>query len=492
MKAAVIGGLWLGLFLVAPGPVPRAEEGIRIATDRTVETGSLDAIVRDIVRLSGAKTDDEKAIAIHTWLHHTIFHCNYPVEKSPQSVGPLKVLRVYGWGLCGGQHTVLKALFETAGWKVRYRGWKGHTTIEVFYGDRWHYFDVFLKCYYWTKDRKTIAGQDDIAKDPSIVMDAVREGRVPADHYLCCGDSAEGVVEGIGTSKPLPPSKPEEGWASVTGRDQGYDPALRLPGGATLRLEWKGEPGKAAVGGRTSHSCGTKDFRSDPVLGPVLEHYGPRGHSNGRLVYAPDFSRKSDVADIELAGAAAKEGKLVATGQGIATFKMPLPYVTVEGRVEAGFDGGEGKLSVSTDGGRSWQGIEGGDVSPLVRQKYDVRVKAEFRGALSKFRYEAVVEHNRSALPHLLPGANAVTVSGGALPPGRALSVTYAFQEATVPDPAKRKRWEGSGVAYGESKTVTEKAGALPHSWKIQVGGNTPPRMLYLEIGASEPPGRSR
>src|SRR5439155_9323684 len=139
------------LSMIAAGPVPA--EGIKVTTDRTVDTSSLDSIVRDVFRLSGAKTNDEKAIAIHTWLHHAIFHNAYPVEKSPQSVGPLKAIRVYGWGLCGGQHTVLKALFETAGWKVRYRGWDGHTTVEVSYDDRWHYFDVFLKCYYWTKDR---------------------------------------------------------------------------------------------------------------------------------------------------------------------------------------------------------------------------------------------------------------------------------------------------------------------------------------------------
>src|SRR5688572_18747213 len=92
-----------------------AQEDLRVTTDRTVDARSLETIVRDVVRLAGAKTNDEKAIAIHTWLHQAIFHQAYPVEKGPQSVGPLKVLNVYGWGLCGGQHTVLKALFEAAG-----------------------------------------------------------------------------------------------------------------------------------------------------------------------------------------------------------------------------------------------------------------------------------------------------------------------------------------------------------------------------------------
>lgn len=410
------------------------QDEIRVTTDRTVDARSLETIVRDVIRLSGAKTDDEKAIAIHTWLHQAIFHHAYPVEKG-SSVGPLKVLNAYGWGLCGGQHTVLKALFETAGWRVRYRGWSdpGHTTIEVEYGGRWHYFDVFLKSYYWTKDKSTIAGQDDIVKDPSIVLDALKEGRVPADHYLCCGDDAEGVVKGCKNSKAYPVSKPKDGWASVTGRDQGYSPALRLPPGATLRLEWAGRPGATAIDNKASHSCGNKDFRSDPKLGPVLEHYGTRNHSNGTLTYAPRDLKRGDVVDLTL----------------------PYPYVSAAL---------EGDAALSVDGGKTWI-VTAGDVTPLVRQRYDLRLRVE--GATPRFT--AVVEHNRHVLPHLLPGKNAVKVEGEA-------KATYVWEEATAP--ANRKRWDGQGLSYGERKTSVLEPGTST----IEVGGNAPPRMIYLEL----------
>jgi hypothetical protein len=388
------------------------------------------------------------------------------------------VINVYGWGLCGGQHTVLKALYETAGWKCRYVGWPGHTTIEVEYGGKWHYFDVFLKCYYWTKDKKTIAGQDDINADPSIVLDAEKDGRVPKDHYLCCGDEAKGVVEGCKTSKPLPISKHEDGWASVTGRDKGYSPELALPSGATLRLEWKGEAGQIAVNGQGRHTCGTKDFRSDKDLGPVLEHYGPRNHSNGKLTYAPDFSRASDVVDVTVTGADAKGGKLVASGQGTALFKLPLPYVYISGQIDAAFEG-EGKLSISVDGGKSWQPAASGEPLGAIKQKYDVQIKAEFAGALAKFRFDAVVEHNRSVQPYLLNGKNQVTVLTGKLAKDAVLSVTYSYQEATAPDPAKRNRFEAQGVSFAAAKTATHEGPATP--WTIEVGGNTPPKMLFLE-----------
>jgi len=66
---------------------------------------------------------------------------------------------VYGRGLCGGQHTVRAALWEAAGYEWRYRGWRrpGHTTVEVFYGGRWHYLGTFLKFYALTLDWNKIA-----------------------------------------------------------------------------------------------------------------------------------------------------------------------------------------------------------------------------------------------------------------------------------------------------------------------------------------------
>ena len=111
-------------------------------------------------------------------------------------------------------------------------------------------------------------------------------------------------------------------------------------------------------------------------------------------------------------------------------------------------------------------------------------MKAEFKGALASFRFEGLVEHNRGTLPALLPGANAVTVSAAsALPAERTLTVSYVYQEATAP--ANRKRWDGQGLSYGEAKTSAHPLAKLPATFSIEVGGNTPPRMLALEIAAS-------
>jgi hypothetical protein len=465
----------LALPLLLTGSLAFADgKGVKVTTDRTVDASSLESIVRDVFARSGAKTDDEKAIALYEYLHNTIFHWAYATEASPQSVGPLKLINVYGWGLCGGQHTVLKALYETAGWKCRYVGWPGHTTIEVEYGGRWHYLDVFLKCYYWSKDRSHVASEEEIANDPSIVLDAVKEGRA-ARQNLCCGDEPQGVVEGCKARTVEGDSK---GWASVTWRDEHYSPSLQLASGATLRLDWNSvAAGYAITGKAPAHSCSIRDYREDKVLGPLLEHYGTRNWSDGAFAYKPDFSK--DAADIDLTGATAKGGKLV--GPGTAVFRVGLPYAYVSASLDAAFDGGDGKLFVSVDGGKTWKSAAAGDVTSLVKQKYDVRVKAEFPGSLASFALNAVVEHNRSALPALLPGRNVVTVATekNELPKGQALVVTYAYQEATAPE--KRNRYDGQGLKYGEVKTVRQEITTLPFTFEVQVGGNTPPKMISLE-----------
>lgn len=466
-------------FVFAALPLRAAVEDFKVTASHCVDTTSLESIVRDVTAQAGAKTNDQKAVAIYDWLHHAIFHQAYPTENAPQSVGPLKVLNVYGWGLCGGQHTVLKALYETAGWECRYVGWSdpGHTTVEVKYDGKWHYFDVFLKCYFWSKDRSHIVSQEEIAADASLVMDAVKDGRAAPSH-LCCGDTPEGIISGVKSRKIAGDSK---GWASVTWRDEGYSPKLRLPCGSTLRLEWKGEDKAWAVsGGAPKHSCGTKDFRNDPVLGPVFEHYGPRSWANGSFTYRPDFSQGPDVADISLVEAKASGGVLTATGgKGVAIFRLPLPYAWVSAEVQATFDG-EGTLSISTDNGKSWKPCAAGDVSKLVKQQYDVCFRAEFAKALRSFAVAAVVEHNRGVLPYLKSGANRLTASAETPPPaGASARVTFAWQDATAP--AKRPQFNGTGLTYGAEQTVTRELTGAATTFDIPTGGNTPPKMLYVE-----------
>jgi hypothetical protein len=465
-------------FLSAQGGV----EGFVVTTDRTVDSSSLETIVRDVLRISGARTNDEKAIALYEYLHQAIFHRACPVEGKPQTVGPLKMLNVYGWSLCGSQHTALKALYETAGWKCRYLGWPGHSTIEVFYDGRWHYLDVFLKCYFWSKDKTHITSQEEIAADPSIVLDAVKEGRAAPQH-LCCGDSPEDVVKGCKARVDYGDSK---GWGELTWRDEGYSAQITLPVGARLRLDWSGTADGFVVSiphGPPVHTCGIKEFVNDRKLGPLFEHYGPRSWSNGRFEYSPRFDRPAEIRDVAIQNAKTEDGRLTATnGKGTTIFKILLPYPFVNADIRATFDGGDGSLSISLNEGRTWSPINEGDVTRLVRQKYKVWIKAEFPSALTQFQFTATVEHNRGVLPYLVNGKNRVTVSPPeSLPKNVVGEVTYSYQEAQAPTTKGDREYNGRGVVYGPIKTVARQFSQTPFSFDFDVGGDTSPKMISIE-----------
>ena len=133
---------------------------------------------------------------------------------------------------------------------------------------------MFLKCYFWSKDKSHVVSQAEIAADPSIVLDAVKDGRAARQH-LCCGDLPEDVIRGVKSRKVVGDVK---GWAEVIWRDERYAPILALPAGASLRLDWKGEAnGYAFTGQPPRHSCGIKDFRNDRVLGRFrnMDRAGP-------------------------------------------------------------------------------------------------------------------------------------------------------------------------------------------------------------------------
>src|SRR5205085_1667724 len=140
LRTRWLASLTLSVCVLIPAAAFAEARNFKVTTDKTVDASSLESIVRDVIAHAGAKTNDEKA-----------------------------------------------------GWKCRYLGWPGHTTIEVFYDGRWHYLDVFLKCYYWSKDKSHIASQEEIANDPSIVLNAPQEGRA-ARQNLCCGDLPADVV----------------------------------------------------------------------------------------------------------------------------------------------------------------------------------------------------------------------------------------------------------------------------------------------------------
>ena len=123
-----IAALALAAWMLAAAPTAWAQEAekakaddgkvhqVKVLTDKAPDFTSRKALVESVTH--NAETNDEKAIAIYNVGRFAWYHHHYPRE--PGGVAALKMLNVYGWGLCGGQHSTLCSLWEAAGFDTRF------------------------------------------------------------------------------------------------------------------------------------------------------------------------------------------------------------------------------------------------------------------------------------------------------------------------------------------------------------------------------------
>ena len=428
-------------------------QDIKVVNNRAPDCSSLESIVRTVTK--DCKTDDEKVIALYNFLRYIHYHHAYPNERG--GISALKFINVYGWGLCGGEHTVQAALWNTAGYKWRYMGWKGHTTVEVQYGGRWHYLDTFLKFYTWMPDpnapgKFTIAGQDDIRANPKLVSDAFasdgdrrvsyqKDNRFDyaedgvnwtAPAFMVCGDTRSGVIAGVKTARNAGSPR---GWNAIKFDDPKYSANIRLSVGYSLMLDWDRQEDGYYFGSRTRsprHTCGDKEYRNCPSIGPMLEPYNKlnkaRTWSNGTLLFKPNFRSDTFLTSLKnTENVTWKNGKLISTADtGSFVVEMNSPYVIAMARVSAK---GNTSLQVSSDEGKTWSNTDAASLTEKVRGKYGYQLKVRFSQELSDLEIASIVQHNQEALPYLAPGKNTITITGDDLSAigNNRLVVTYAY-----------------------------------------------------------------
>jgi hypothetical protein len=516
--ACAVVFLALGLASASAEPLGN----VKITSDRAPDCSSLESIVASVTR--GCKTDDERVIALYNFCRYIDYHHAYPTE--PSGVSALKSINVYGWGLCGGLHSVMAALWEKAGYPWRYRGWSdpGHTTVEVFYGGRWHYLDTFLKFYAWMPDpnvpgRRTIAGQEDLRANPGLardqfVLDKTRDVWYHKDNrfdfvgdkanwtapaFLVCGDGLDDTLRGIASSRNAGSPR---GWASIRFDDPDYSASVDLGPGFALSLDWDRVPGAFYFAGSREpprHSCGDKDYRNCPSIGPLLEPYlaknPDRTWSNGTLIFRPDFTSEAVLGCFETTDNVAwREGKLVPAEAGrpaVAVVRMASPYVVVRASGKIDCDGA--KLEVSADK-KQWAAADLADLAKAVVGKYGYYVRVSFRQPLASMEITSLVQHNQEALPYLAPGMNKLTVNCDkpASLGDRRLAVTYAYclgSRSSTPEAiceAGQEIGRARDARWSDRPIVVQKVfDSLPATFEIPIPtpqGKQPvyPRMLVL------------
>jgi HEAT repeat protein len=417
-----------------------AATDVTVVCDRWPDGSDVRRFGLDAIRLSGARTDHEKALAVYRWIRRWMIFPDKKLGSPTERVAShrrkrgyvdqaLKLLNVYGIHWCDGQVRVMEAVWRALGYRAEKIVRGGHTVAGVWYEDhdgaaRWHLMDVSHSAFALDRTRHRLLTPDELST------------RWYSFYYQWC-------------------VCPHNGWD-----DHRVDLALRL--GEKLERIW-------GNWGRPYHDCAVKEGRMRTTVpqeerGPYRFTYG-----NGRWTYAPDVrtdvwrdglaARPVNLAPDALRPAAA--GKTAS-----AIWRVRTPYIVSDADVRMTLfrksPDDTVRLLLSVDDGRTWRPVwecppeqtgrrqvtagicprfkvtnrtdpPEGFHSAFGRYSYRLKLELLAKDRPEDCRVDAItfrttVQQNMMALPQLQPGRNRITVRG-ALAEGAALRVTYVWDD---------------------------------------------------------------
>lgn len=422
----------------------------------------------DAIRLSGAKTEHEKALAVYRWVRRwMIFTGNNkgaPAErltprlrKHPCIHEPAKLLNVYGAHWCGGQARVTELVWRALGFRAEKVARGGHTIVGLHYRDydgidRWHALDVSHSAVAWHQSYRRILSLDELSCRWYAFY---YQYGLPGNGHLYFNNHRMELAFRHG-------EKLERIWGN-----------------------WKAPyQDNVARGGMSKRVPASE-------RGP----YVPFVFGNGRWTYSPDLARPDWSRGLAKPTRGCATGKLQPAAAGkpaTATWHFRTPYIVSDARVKMKIARKSAadaiNLYLSVNNGKTWKklwecpaktvgrkslsipicetfevtekgpGPAEGFNSPFGRYAYRLKLELLAKDKPEDCRVEAItfettVQQNLYALPQLQPGRNNITVRG-TLAEGAALQVTYLWD-----DP------EGSGR---KNVTVVENT---PHTYEIIAAG---------------------
>lgn len=350
-------------------------------------------------------TDADKAFAL--WFQE-IQHRHHSPGDNNELGDPVKVFNIYGYNTCGNDSIALATLWRRAGLKVAPARALGHCISQVFYDDRWHFYDGDMHSVYLLRDNQTVAGEQDIVHDHDLVKRTHSKGILMLDTWwdgqgMCAMYSYAGEVRG------------ERGGKGDTTMDM----VLR-PGEA---LEWRWGQGDPL---KYHGALYTMPTYPGLIYNGVWEYRPDLTHDVWRRGAASTENIRSD-SD----GLAAEEGQ-----RGTVVWNMASPYVFVGGRIEA--EGAGAKFSISVDG-KSWQIVKDSlDKSfPIVGPAhYRYQLKCQLEGT-ARLRSLAIINDLQMAplgLPEMVVGENRFTYADQSAG-NRRVRITHRWVERSASQP---------------------------------------------------------
>lgn len=479
-------------------PVTPAAEGIIVTNDRWPSTASLKRFGEDCIRLAGATTDQEKAIAVwRCTIMSTGVTRTAPAEPAlglKYIANPMKLLNVYGGHWCDGLSRIMEMTWRALGYRADKLYKFGHTFADMHYRDadgiaRWHVFDPSQRWFVYDRSGKHISTADEQALNHSLTY---YPSRTPVPDQ----------------PSPMPPSYVHTGHLQF----EPYTPGITLRTGEEIEFNWGND-------GISYFNIFGKNPKTDALHGPYPVTYG-----SGQLLTRPlaeldaidEYSARTSV-DIAASpdGKGGSELHPKSAGKTAAlVIKVALPYIISDVALDATVfkkaQEDEIAVFISADNGMTWrkyweaqesvdrQEIRGAHLSepfdaagtkPLPRNtafgRYDYLLKIEMKAAANPqdCRIEGLVihtrfQHNLFSLPMLWPGRNEISIEGN-LRSDRALSVTYAWVEAGSADRTRswditripiRQVIEAKGREWEDVRCRTLRIAAVPRSHEGDAG----------------------
>lgn len=409
-----------------------AIRGLHLGNDRWPDPFTMRSFAEDAIRLEHARTEEEQALALYSWIARVMTIGGSPREGLPGKEAPvldtIKIMAVYGNHWCDGQARLFETMWRSLGRQgVRlFIPMRVHSFVELRWRDtdgqeRWHALDV-NNGWFVRNPQGWIANSEEIERDPLLVLAANQDLTMRTKGWLRTHLSV----------------MPE------------HSLAIHLRRGEAQTLSWDN-------GG--IYYVNPKTRATVSAASPLYKPGGPYSKfiGSGVTVFAPDFRRSDWVDDLkrEPDHITADDGRLRPTETGrdaTVIYQFDSPYIIADARVEGRFVNSNAKatsaISFSVDDGRTWHRAwassaigetdlnlnlradrdNAGQPSVLGLYSYLLRVELKAQstpGELSlgglKFTHRTML--NKMTLPNLQPGRNRLKVAAQSVAAGSGLQL---------------------------------------------------------------------
>ena len=402
---------------------------------------TLESLLDEI--LAGARDDHEKALLIWDFVRKNRYH-DRPLFVHDELHDPVKLLCVYGAGLCDDSASVGCSLLYHAGLNAskyaqnpKKRHLHGHVMCEAFLDDDYRFLDIDENVFYLDRENERIVSGDALARDHDLAKREHAYGPIFKGWRI--GETAAAL---FGTDD-----------GASFGAVSGHRIDMTLRPGERIIYSWD-DVNKVASDGRFGLT-GLRYFgNSQLVYSPLLERYGKDAFAARDIVVTRPKSHP-----VSLSGTSAESNVI---------YEMKGPYVVCGGRAEAEFNGAHADdrfvVSLSLDGHR-WQEIWSGHGPGASQCQAELDPYLAVHQSPPKYRYflrlSLVSSRPRSAsltdltiatdvmaaplsLPRLSLGTNRVVYTDSATPQGderHEVAIVHRWQEsANIRPPAAPRK----------------------------------------------------